>query len=101
MGGMSVKAIAIAVAVALALDTISGVALVVMLGGELSAQEMTEQQTSDAIVALTTTTAFLAWSAVLGTLSTVVGGYIAARIGRTVPYLNALAVGVVGIVLGA
>lgn len=101
MRGISLKAIAIALIATFALDIVSGIALTAILGGESLAPEMTEQQTADAIVALTTTRAFLTWSFVLGTLSTVVGGYIAVRIAKTVPYLNALAFGVLGIVFGA
>ena len=37
----------------------------------------------------------------LGSLSTVAGGYVSARIAKRLPYMNSAAVGVVGLVLGA
>lgn len=49
---------------------------------------------------MTLSTNFLLGSIILGTLSTMVGGYLAARIAKKEPYWNAGAIGVLGIVLG-
>jgi hypothetical protein len=49
---------------------------------------------------LTTTGGFQAWGLILGTLTTAVGGYVAARLAKSVPYWNALVFGIVGIIVG-
>jgi hypothetical protein len=43
------------------------------------------------------TTAFVPWAMVLGTATTIGGGYLAARIARRIPYYHGLAMGVLGI----
>ena len=90
------KAIAIALLLSLALDVIGFVLLShAQLGDGLSAE-----QTEVALRALIQDPGFLLTNLVYGTFTTVVGGYLAARIAGTYPYFNALAVGVGGIVIG-
>ena len=43
---------------------------------------------------------FLLWSLFIGTFSTVIGGFIAAKIGKLAPYKNAAVIGVLGVVIG-
>ena len=100
MKNISFKAVAIAVLATLGLDIISGIVLTMILGGDTFASGMTEQQTQEAVARLIASDTFLRSSLVLGTLTTVVGGYLAARLARTVPYFNALAFGIVGILFG-
>jgi hypothetical protein len=97
---LSVKALLLAIGVTLLLDLISGVVIMIAAGAPVS-PGMTEQQISDAAAAFLNAPGVLVQSVVLGTLSTVVGGYIAARIGSDAPYWNAGAFGVFGILLGA
>ena len=101
MRGISFKAVAVAFLATLGLDICSGIVLTLLLGAESFAPELTEQQMNDAVVALSTTRGFLIASLVFGTLTTVVGGYIAARMAQFVPYLNAFVFGLVGIIFGA
>jgi MFS family permease len=101
MRGVSFKAVAIALVATLGLDIVVGMVLTSVLGGsQLPGPEATEQQVREAMLALTKTPAFLGWSAVLGTLTTVLGGYLAARMADQVPYMNALAFGIAGMLVG-
>ena len=93
------KAIIIAMLLSLALDVVGGVALVVSFGLQVTAQ-MTPEETQAAIEAVTRTDGFIFASLLWGTATTVFGGFVAARVARSHPYFNALAVGVLGIVLG-
>lgn len=99
MSGISLKAIAIALIATLALDTLCGIALTLVVGGGSFTQGMTEDETRAALSALTADRRFLIWSFVLGTSTTVFGGYLAARFSKVVPYMNALAFGVLGILV--
>ena len=100
MSRVSFKGIILAALLVLVLDTIAGIVMFVSMGGSFLRRGMTEQQMSDAIAALTLSTNFLLGSVILGTLATIVGGYIAARIAKKEAYLNAGIIGVLGIVLG-
>ena len=93
------KAIIIAMLLSLALDVVGGVALVVSFGLQVTAQ-MTPEETQAAIEAITRTDGFIFASLLWGTATTVFGGFVAARVARSHPYFNALAVGVLGLVLG-
>lgn len=93
------KAIIIAMLLSLALDVVGGVALVVSFGLQVTSQ-MTPEETQAAIEAITRTDGFIFASLLWGTATTVFGGFVAARVARSHPYFNALAVGVLGIVLG-
>lgn len=93
------KAIIIAMLLSLALDVVGGVALVVSFGLQVTAQ-MTPEETQTAIEAITRTDGFIFASLLWGTATTVFGGFVAARVARSHPYFNALAVGVLGILLG-
>ncbi|WOB09024.1 hypothetical protein [Piscinibacter gummiphilus] len=93
------KAIIIAMLLSLALDVVGGVALVAGFGVQVTAQ-MTPEETQAAIEAVTATDGFMFASLLYGTATTVFGGFVAARVARSHPYFNALAVGLVGLVLG-
>jgi hypothetical protein len=101
MRGVSIKAVAIALVATLGLDIVTGMILTLLLGGgELAALSASDEQAREAaVLALTNSGAFLGWSAVMGTLTTVLGGYLAARLAEQVPYMNALAFGIAGTVL--
>ena len=82
MKKVSFKGIILAALLVLVLDTIAGVVMFVSMGGSFLRSGMTEQQMSDAIAALTLSTNFLLGSVMLGTLATIAGGYVAARIAK-------------------
>ncbi len=93
------KAIMIAMLLSLALDVVGGMVLLALFGDGLD-PNLPPEQLNAAILVVLQGTGFLLASLVYGTATTVLGGYIAARLARAYPYFNALAVGVLGIVLG-
>jgi hypothetical protein len=101
MRGVSIKAVAIALVATLGLDIVTGMVLTLLLGGDqLPAMSTGDAKAREAaMLALANSPAFLGWSSVLGTLTTVLGGYLAARMAQYVPYMNALAFGLAATVL--
>jgi len=102
MNRLHPQAIATAMIISLALDVVGGVVLVGMFGSVFGGRiesNMTPEQVEAAIRQITGTTEFLMTSLVYGMGTTLIGGYIAARLARSHPYFNALAVGVAGIVI--
>lgn len=66
--------------------------------GRLS-RDMTDAELRSAVDAITSEPGFLLTLVVLGTATTVGGGYLAARLGKVVPYYHGLAIGLLGILL--
>jgi hypothetical protein len=64
------------------------------------AANATPEQVRAALPELYSNTGYVTWTLILGTASTVVGGYLTARLVRSVPYFNALAFGVLGVLIG-
>lgn len=58
-----------------------------------------QQQVHAAAMALAIDPGYLRAALILGTASTVVGGYLVARLARQIPYFNALAYAVLGVAL--
>jgi hypothetical protein len=96
MRGVSIRAVVIALVATLGLDIVAGMVLSATLGGDQLAAATNEQQRRAVMMALAQSPAFLRWAAIEGTLTTVLGGYLAARLAEHVPYMNALAFGIVG-----
>jgi hypothetical protein len=93
------KAIVIAVLLSLALDVLGGLLLLAVFGSEIDTG-LPPEQLSAALDAIAQGTGFLLATLLYSSATTAAGGYIAARLARTYPYFNAMAVGVAGIVLG-
>ena len=100
MARVSIKAVLLGFGAVLILDTMLGAALFAILGGDAFSDEGSEQQVRDAMQASISSLAFLLSSVALGSLTTVVGGYLAARIAKSYPYFNALALGLLGAAFG-
>lgn len=101
MRGVSFKAVALATIATLGLDIVSGMLLLAILGGDSLSPTLTEEQRREAIMALASNPTFMVPSLVLGTLTTVIGGYVTARIAKSLPYMNSLVFGVLGIIIAA
>jgi hypothetical protein len=99
MRSISIKAIILATLAVFGIDFVSGMVLMGVFG-DLPASA-TEEQVRAAAAALARNPGYLRAALILGTASTVVGGYLVTRLAHSVPYFNALAFGVLGIVLGA
>lgn len=92
MARINVKAVLLGFGAVLLLDTVVGFILYAVLGVDPTAEQAVSQATSSV--------AFLLSSAVLGSLTTALGGYLAARIAKSYPYFNALALGLLGAAFG-
>ena len=91
MKKISIKGILLGCLAVVVIDLISGVAIALMLVEDFS---------EEAFSALETQTNYLLFGLIIGTLSVVVGGYIAAKISKTSPYLNSAFIALIGIVIG-
>jgi CBS domain containing-hemolysin-like protein len=101
MSEINLKALALATLAVFGIDIISGMMLMAVFGGHAMDQGMTDEQVRAALAVMNQNQGYLISALILGTASTVVGGYLAARLARTVPYFNALAFGALGLVVSA
>ena len=80
-------------------DEIIRFILVIVFAQGAIEPNMSEEAATQAIKLIAEQPAFLAAVMILGTATTVGGGYLAARIARRFPYYNGLAIGIVGLTL--
>jgi hypothetical protein len=95
MKDISIKGLVVAAVVALALDFAWSAALLFHISGATA----DEAAVAAAMETLLQDDTYLAISLVLGLLTTLLGGYIVARIARTAKVFNAMLFGCIGIVL--
>lgn len=98
MSSIDIRAILLATLAVFGIDYISRIVLVAVFGNPIV--DGSEEELKAAAAALLRNTGFLRGALVLGTASTVVGGFLVARIARRIPYFNALAYGLLGVLLG-
>ena len=92
MARVNIKAVLLGFGAVLLLDTLAGLVLYAVLGVEGTAEHAASEASASP--------GFLWSSVVLGSLTTAAGGYLAARIAKSYPYFNALALGLLGAVFG-
>ena len=97
MDRVNFKAVVLGALLVLVLDLVVSTVLLVVLGGEAISQSQPDEQ---ALHAVASGPSYLLASLVLGTLTTVVGGYAVARIAKRYQYFNGLALGVLGTLVG-
>jgi hypothetical protein len=78
---------------------ISSITLAVFADGSLSA-DLDNETLRKATDAILDSNQFLLSRVVLGTATTIGGGYLAARLAKTYPYYNGLGIGLIGIIFG-
>jgi hypothetical protein len=78
-------------------NVVDNVLLLVLANGTLS-PDLDQEAMKKAIDAIVSSSAFLLAKLVLGTATTIGGGYLAARLAKTLPYYNGLGIGLVGLV---
>ncbi|MGH8175271.1 MAG: hypothetical protein ACREV5_03290 [Steroidobacter sp.] len=100
MRGISIKAIALATLAVFGVDIVWGMVLAGIFDGPTLTGSMTGEQKSAALAALVGNRGYLSGVLILGTASTVLGGYLTARLARELQYFNALAFGALGVLLG-
>jgi hypothetical protein len=99
MNRINLKAVVIAFFAELVADmVIASVLFGIFARGSLVAG-MSDEEVRKVAEAVGANTDYLLWSLVLGTATTIGGGYLAARIAREFPYYNGLAMGITGILL--
>lgn len=100
MKKVSIKGVVLGSIVTLGLDTFATIILAIVFEKQVVKTGMTNQQVAEAMAGVSRGMDFLIASLVIGTLTTVVGGYIAARVAKKNFYLNSSIIGFIGIVLG-
>jgi Zn-dependent protease with chaperone function len=95
MPTISIKAVILASLAVFGVDIISQMTLINAFDGP--PLDAPDEQVRAAMLILFQDTRFLTLLLVFGIASTVLGGYLAARLARSVPYFNALAFGVLGL----
>ena len=99
MHAISIKAVLLATLAVIGVDILSGMLLLGIYAPDLK-PNMTDEELRRLLAHLMQNREYVVLSLVLGTGSTVLGGYLAARLARIVPYFNALAFGILGVILG-
>jgi hypothetical protein len=82
------------------LDILVSVILFLVYASNALAPGPTQAALTEAKLSLAQDSGYLMVGLLLGTLTTVLGGYLAARIAKTLPFYNGLAVGVLGLFAG-
>ena len=101
MRSISIKGVVLGSLLVIALDLIFGVVMMFSMAQPVLQTGMTRADASLALADIAKGSQFLIGSVIFGTLTTVVGGYVAARIAKRLPYLNSAATGVVGLIFTA
>jgi hypothetical protein len=100
MKNIRLWAICIAFVAELVADLIiSSVTLAVLADGSLSS-DLDREALNKATNAILDSSEFLMSRVVLGTATTIGGGYLAARLAKTYPYYNGLGIGLIGLIFG-
>lgn len=99
MHGINLRAIVLASLAVFGVDLVSTFILTSLFGGPAFDSSQTDEQIRAAMQVLLQDTRYLSSTLFFGTASTVLGGFLAARLARTVPYFNALAFGLTGLLL--
>ena len=94
---IDIRAIVLATLAVFGIDFVTGIVLFSLFTDPVT--NASQERVRAAAAALAKNPGYLRAALVLGTASTVVGGYLVARIARRIPYFNALAYGVLGMLL--
>jgi len=100
MKNIRLWAICVAFVAELVADLIIGsVTLAVLADGSLSS-DLDQEALRKATEAILDSSEFLMSRVILGTVTTIAGGYLAARLAKTYPYYNGLGIGLIGVIFG-
>lgn len=99
MPNISIRAVILATLAVLGVDILSGMVLTQVFGGPGFDSNLSQDEIRRAYEVLMQDVRYLTLGMILGTASTVLGGYLAARLARSMPYFNALAFGVLGMLI--
>ena len=99
IGNIDIRSVVLATLAVFGIDFIAGIVLFSIFSSD-QITNASDEQVRAAAVALARDPGYLRAALILGTASTIVGGFLVARIARSIPYFNALAYGGLGMVLG-
>jgi hypothetical protein len=94
---ISFKSIAIAFTAELGVDFLTSMLVFGFFAGDALKAGMTDAEFEEVARQVMQTTAYVPWMMLLGTATTVGGGYLAARLARRIPYYHGLAMGILGL----
>jgi len=97
MHSISVRAVVLASLAVFGVDIVISFILIHLFDGPTFGSGMSDEQVRAALQVLFQDARYLTSTLIFGTASTVLGGYLAARLARAVPYFNALAFGVLAL----
>jgi hypothetical protein len=97
---INVRSVIVAFLAVLGVDFVLSNALLVMMAGDTLQETMSDDDKRKLIDTVANSSGFLLYWMVFGTCTTIGGGYLAARLAKTFPYFNGLAIGMVGFVFG-
>ena len=100
MKTFSVKAIALGALVMIALDIFTGVVSYMVFGGDTLQPGASQIEIKAMAESLQQNDGYLLTALAFGIATTVLGGFVTARLAPHLPLLNACALGVVGVVIG-
>ena len=100
MNRVSPKALLISLAIMLALDTLGGMILTIFFASQSLHENTTPEQTRATVEAMNQSSGFLLSALAYGTITTILGGYLAARLAKRLPYFNAGALGLASVAVG-
>ncbi|HEX4970402.1 MAG TPA: hypothetical protein VJ299_12165 [Steroidobacteraceae bacterium] len=96
---LDIRAIVLATLAVIGIDFLVGSVLMSAYAGDQIASATDDAARKAVLEALAANSEYLRAVLILGTASTVLGGFLVARIARSIPYFNGLAYGVVAVVL--
>jgi CBS domain containing-hemolysin-like protein len=99
LSSLDIRAIVLATLAVIGIDFLVGSVLMSAYAGEQIASAADDAARKAVLAALAANSEYLRAVLILGTASTVLGGFLVARIARSLPYFNGLAYGVVALVL--
>jgi hypothetical protein len=92
-----IGAVVIAFVAELGLDQIISTILLIAFGHTDFSPDMSDAEKQAFVEAVWSDGAFVLLAFILGTATTILGGYLCARIAKVFPYYNGLAIGIVGL----
>jgi hypothetical protein len=94
---ISFFALVLAFLAELGVDILTQAILVHVVAGDAFSPDLTEDAARQLLESITQTPAYISMSLLLGTATTIGGGYLAARLARQYPYYHGLGMGLLGI----
>ena len=100
MPRISLHALLVAFCLEILVDLLFGQLIFAMFAGERLVADMSQEEVLAVAKVVIDTTPYLPVLFVFGSLTTVAGAYLAARLARRIPYYHGLGMGIIGLLYG-